>query len=111
MFKKKLVFLFAFGLLFFYTLETKILFSYRWATLGSFTNIFQSKYLIKLSETKNKDNLFRVEGVTVPDSLTLPAYKFEILTGDSSTKSKRISEYWRLINYPRQKMDYNKRRD
>lgn len=108
MFKKKLVFLFAFGLLFFYTLETKILFSYRWATLGSFTNIFQSKYLIKLSETKNKDNLFRVEGVTVPDSLTLPAYKFEILTGDSSTKSKRISEYWRLINYPRQKMDYNK---
>ena len=105
--KQKILIIFSFSFLFIYTLESKIVFSYKWITLGSFANNFQSKYLFDLSQTKNKDNLFRVEGVTVPDSLTLPAYKFEIFTGDSSTKSKRISEYWRLINYPRQKKDYN----
>ena len=107
-YKYKFLIVPTFFILFIYTLEGKFLFFKQWITLGSFSNNFKSKYLHNLSKKKNNKNLFRVEGVTVPDSFILPAYKLETFSSDSSLKTIRSHNYWRLINYPRQKVLFDK---
>ena len=94
-------------LLFIFTLETKLVATKSWIKEGSYTYKFESNYLKKLSKTKNENNIFRVEGIGAPLTLFLPAYGFEIFSGESSIKKRSNSEYWRLINYPGEKIEFD----
>lgn len=106
--KNKSIFYISVILLFISTLETKLVATKSWIKEGSYTYKFESNYLKKLSKTKNEKNIFRVEGIGVPLTLFLPAYGFEIFSGESSIKKRSNSEYWRLINYPGEKIEFDK---